>query len=115
EVAAPLRTAAAHLLEASAADVELREGMARIRGDARAAIPLAEIARVVHFQTHLLPEEVRYGLEARASYDPPGTFSNACHAALVAIDPGTGQVKVLRYLVVEDCGVVINPLIVAGE
>ena len=115
QVAGQLRTAAAHLLEASAADVELREGMARIRGDARAAIPLAEVARVVHFQTHLLPEEARYGLEARATYDPPGTFSNACHAALVAIDPGTGQVRMVRYLVVEDCGVVINPLIVDGQ
>jgi carbon-monoxide dehydrogenase large subunit len=114
-VADQLRTAAAHLLEASAADVELRDGAARIRGDARAAMPLAEIARVVHFQTHTLPEQVRYGLEARASYDPPGTFSNACHAALVAIDPGTGQVRLLRYLVVEDCGVVINPLIVDGQ
>jgi aerobic carbon-monoxide dehydrogenase large subunit len=115
KVADQLRTAAAHLLEASAADVELRDGAARIRGDARAAIPLAEIARVVHFQTHTVPEEVRYGLEARASYDPPGTFSNACHAAMVAVDPGTGQVRVLRYLVVEDCGVVINPLIVDGQ
>ncbi len=115
QVADQLRTAAAHLLEASAADVELRDGAARIRGDARAAVSLAEVARVVHFQTHALPEEVRYGLEARASYDPPGTFSNACHAALVAIDPGTGQVKLLRYLVVEDCGVVINPLIVDGQ
>jgi carbon-monoxide dehydrogenase large subunit len=115
QVAGQLRAAAAHLLEASAADVELRDGMARIRGDARAAVPLAEVARVVHFQTHLLPEAVRYGLEARASYDPPGTFSNACHAALAAVDPGTGEVRVLRYLVVEDCGVVINPLIVDGQ
>jgi aerobic carbon-monoxide dehydrogenase large subunit len=114
-VADQLRAAAAHLLEASAADVELRDGAARIRGDARAAVPLAEIARVVHFQTHTLPEQFRYGLEARASYDPPGTFSNACHAALVAIDPGTGQVRLQRYLVVEDCGVVINPLIVDGQ
>jgi len=110
-----LRAAAAHLLEASAGDVELHGGVARIRGDARAAVPLAELARLVHFQTHALPEEVRYGLEARASYDPPGTFSNACHAALVTIDPGTGQARVLRYLVVEDCGVVINPLIVDGQ
>jgi carbon-monoxide dehydrogenase large subunit len=115
QVADQLRTAAAHLMEASASDVELHDGAARVRGDTRAAIPLAEIARVVHFQTHTLPEKVRYGLEARASYDPPGTFSNACHAALVGIDPGTGQVRLLRYLVVEDCGVVINPLIVDGQ
>jgi carbon-monoxide dehydrogenase large subunit len=115
QVADRLRTAAAHLLEASPADVELHDGAARIRGDTSAAIPLAEIARVVHFQTHTLPEQVRYGLEARASYDPPGTFSNACHAALAGIDPGTGRVRLLRYLVVEDCGVVINPLIVDGQ
>ena len=61
------------------------------------------------------PEALRYGLEARASFDPPGTFSNACHAALVAIDPGTGAIRLHRYLVVEDCGVVINPLIVDGQ
>src|SRR5262249_30521833 len=115
QVAGQLRTAAAHLLEASAADVELREGLARIPGDARAGIPRAEVARVVHSQPHMLPEQARYGLEARASYAPPGTFSNACHAAMVAIDPGTGQVRMVRYLVVEDCGVVINPLIVDGQ
>jgi carbon-monoxide dehydrogenase large subunit len=114
-VAAQLRTAAAHLLEASAADVELSGGVARIRGDARAAVPLADIARTVYFQAHRLPEEVRYGLEATASFDPPGTFSNACHAALVAVDQGTGQAQLRRYLVVEDCGVVINPLIVDGQ
>jgi aerobic carbon-monoxide dehydrogenase large subunit len=110
-----LRQIAGSLLEASAADVELRAGSARIRGDSRAAIPLSELARIAYFQTHTLPEPLRYGLEARASFDPPGTFSNACHAALVAIDPGTGAIRLHRYLVVEDCGVVINPLIVDGQ
>jgi carbon-monoxide dehydrogenase large subunit len=114
-VADQLREVAGCLLEASAADVELREGSARIRGDSRAAIPIGELARVVYFQTHTLPEALRYGLEARASFDPPGTFSNACHAALVAIDPGTCAIRLHRYLVVEDCGVVINPLIVDGQ
>ena len=69
----------------------------------------------MHFQAHRLPEGLRYGLEARESFDPPGTFSNACHAALVAIDPGTGEIRLRRYLVVEDCGVVINPMIVDGQ
>jgi aerobic carbon-monoxide dehydrogenase large subunit len=114
-VADQLRQVAGCLLEASAADVELREGAARIRGDHRAGLPISELARVVYFQTHTLPEALRYGLEARASFDPPGTFSNACHAALVAIDPGTGATRLHRYLVVEDCGVVINPLIVDGQ
>jgi carbon-monoxide dehydrogenase large subunit len=49
--------------------VELAEGSARIRGDAGVAIPIAELARMVHFQAHRLDEDLRYGLEARVSYD----------------------------------------------
>ncbi len=115
QVAAQLRNVAAQLLEASPADVELAEGTARIRGDAAAAVPIAELARIVHFQAQRLTEELRYGLEARATYDPPGTFSNACHAAMVVIDPGTCAIRLHRYLVVEDCGVVINPVVVDGQ
>lgn len=88
---------------------------ARVRGDPGSALPVSELARIVHFQAHRVPEELRYGLEARATFDPPGTFSNACHAAMVAIDPGTGQIRLCRYLVVEDCGVVINPMVVDGQ
>jgi carbon-monoxide dehydrogenase large subunit len=115
QVAGQLRQVAGHLLEASAADIELADGTARVRGDHSAAVPVSELARIVHFQTHQVPEALRYGLEARSSFDPPGTFSNACHAALVSIDPGTGGVRLCRYLVVEDCGVVINPMIVDGQ
>jgi carbon-monoxide dehydrogenase large subunit len=115
QVAAQLRNVAAQLLEASPADVELAGGTARIRGDAAAAVPVAELARIVHFQAQRLPEELRYGLEARAAYDPPGTFSNACHAAMVVIDPGTCAIRLHRYLVVEDCGVAINPVVVDGQ
>ncbi len=114
-VATQLKQVAAHLLEASPADVELADGSARIRGDAAVAIPIAELARVVHFQAHRLAEDLRYGLEARASFDPPGTFSNACHVAMVTIDPGTCAIRLHRYLVVEDCGVVINPMVVDGQ
>jgi carbon-monoxide dehydrogenase large subunit len=114
-VASQLRKVAASLLEASPADVELAGGVARIRGDASAAIPIPELARLVHFQAHRLDEDLRYGLEARATFDPPGTFSNACHVAMVVIDPGTGSVRLHRYLVVEDCGVVINPMVVDGQ
>jgi carbon-monoxide dehydrogenase large subunit len=110
-----LRQVAGSLLEASATDVELHEGSARIRGDSRASVPISELARIAYFQTHTLPEAVRYGLEAQVSFDPPGTFSNACHAAMVVIDPGTCAIRLHRYLVVEDCGVVINPLIVDGQ
>jgi carbon-monoxide dehydrogenase large subunit len=54
-------------------------------------------------------------LDANAGFDPPGTFSNATHGAMVEIDPETGEVRVDRYVVVEDCGVVINPMIVEGQ
>jgi carbon-monoxide dehydrogenase large subunit len=115
-----LREVAAHLLEASVDDVELAAGSARVReggraGQGSAALPVSELARVVHFQAHRLPEGLRYRLEAQATFDPPGTFSNACHVAMVAIDPGTGQIRLCRYLVVEDCGVVINPMVVDGQ
>jgi aerobic carbon-monoxide dehydrogenase large subunit len=114
-VADQLRGIAAVLLEASPADIELAGGVARVRGDADVGVPVPELARIAYFQTHRLPAELRYGLQATASFDPPGTFSNACHAAMVVIDPGTRSVTVRRYLVVEDCGVVINPLIVDGQ
>jgi len=114
-VADQLRGVAAVLLEASPADIELDGGVARVRGDADAGVPVAELARIAHFQAHRLPVDLRYGLQAAASFDPPGTFSNACHVAMVVIDPGTLSVALRRYLVVEDCGVVINPLIVDGQ
>ena len=114
-VASQLRGIAAALLEVSPADVELADGAARVRGDAEAAIAVPELARIAHFQAHRLPARLRYGLQATATFDPPGTFSNACHVAMVVIDPGTLSVRLHRYLVVEDCGVVINPLIVDGQ
>ena len=115
QVAGQLRAVAAHLLEASPADIALAAGTAQVRGDPGSALPISELARIVHFQTHRVPEPLRYGLEARSSFDPPGTFSNGCHAALVSIDAGTCEIRLRRYLVVEDCGVVINPMIVDGQ
>jgi carbon-monoxide dehydrogenase large subunit len=114
-VADQLRGIAASMLEASPADIELSQGCARIRGDTDAVIGISELARTAHFQAHRLPADLRYGLQATSTYDPPGTFSNACHVAMVTIDPGTCAIRLHRYLVVEDCGVVINPLIVDGQ
>jgi aerobic carbon-monoxide dehydrogenase large subunit len=115
DVAAQLRRIAAHVLEVDERDVLLADGSAAVRGAPKRSVTVAELARLAHFQAHRLPEGSRYGLEARGTFDPPGTFSNACHAALVAVDPGTGETTVRRYLVVEDCGVVINPTVVEGQ
>ena len=93
----------------------LAGGSAAVRGVPRRSVTIGELARLAYFQSHRLPEDCRYGLEARGEFDPPGTFSNACHATLVSIDRGTGGIRVRRYLVVEDCGVVINPMVVEGQ
>ncbi|MBO0851078.1 MAG: molybdopterin-dependent oxidoreductase, partial [Pseudonocardia sp.] len=115
-LAEKVRRIAAHLLEAAPDDVELADGQALVRGTG-AAIPVAEVARVALLQAHRLPAGVEPGLSARASFDVDGsgTFSNATHGVVCELDPGTGGVRLLRYLVVEDCGVVINPLVVDGQ
>jgi carbon-monoxide dehydrogenase large subunit len=110
-----LRRLAAHLLEAAPDDVELRDGRAEVRGSPDRGMPFADIARVAYLQSPKLPEGEAPGLEELASFDPPGTFSNATHGCIVEVDPDTGAVRIERYVVVEDCGVMINPAIVEGQ
>lgn len=105
----------AHLLEVAPEDIELAEGSVSVRGAPERSVPIAEVARVAHHAAHRLPEGTEPGLEARTTFDPPGTFSNATHGAEVEVDPATGAVEIRRYVVVEDCGSVINPMIVDGQ
>ena len=115
DLAGQLRAIAAHLIEAAPGDVELAGGRAQVRGDPATSVPVAELARVAHHAAHLLPDGLGRGLEATASFDPEGTFSNATHGAVVEVSPSTGAVRLVRYVVVEDCGVMINPMIVDGQ
>jgi aerobic carbon-monoxide dehydrogenase large subunit len=110
-----LRCVAAEMLETDMSDVELTGGHAQVRGTPDARLSMQQIAQTVHFRAHSLSGNHQYLLEARGEADPPGMFSNAVHAALVEVDPGTGGVRVVDYLVVEDCGVIINPMIVDGQ
>jgi aerobic carbon-monoxide dehydrogenase large subunit len=116
-LAEKLRRIAAHLLEAAPADIELAEGAARVVGSPGTAVPFAELGRISHFQSHLLPDDMEAGLAAEAVFDVDGsgTFSNATHGVVAELDPETGGVRLLRYVVVEDCGVIINPQIVDGQ
>lgn len=112
-----LSAIAARLLEASAEDVEPVEGGFQVRGVPGRRLDLRELARVAYHRTDVLGD-LEPGLEATASFDHPpgtGTFSNAIHAAWVEVDPHTGEVRILRYVVVDDCGVIVNPAIVAGQ
>ncbi|MDQ1534052.1 MAG: aerobic carbon-monoxide dehydrogenase large subunit [Actinomycetota bacterium] len=107
---------AAHLMEAAPADLELVEGELSVRGTPTRTLPFAEVARVAHLDTARLPEGLAPGLDATASYKaPPITWSNACHVCTVELDRHTGLVRIDRYIVSEDCGVMINPMVVEGQ
>jgi aerobic carbon-monoxide dehydrogenase large subunit len=112
-----LRALAGSRLEAAAADVELAGGRAFVRGFPDRAIALAEITRLAYSPPlGGLPEGLTPGLQATVYCDLPGpTFSGAVHVAVVEIDPATGRVAVRRYALVEDCGRVVNPVIVEGQ
>ena len=109
--------AASHLMEAAPADLEVAGGEVSVAGTDR-RMTFRELARAVYTEMGRLPREVRAGirLEATEVYDPfLGTTSPATHAALVEVDPETCEVKIRRYVVAEDCGRVINPLIADGQ
>ena len=114
KIGAKLRSMAAHLLEAAVGDIVLADGVARVAGTDR-EIPIAALARAAYHQVHRFGGELTPGLRESATYDPPGTFSNACHIAVVAIDIETGKVRLERLLVAEDAGRLINPMIAEGQ
>jgi carbon-monoxide dehydrogenase large subunit len=105
---------ASHVLEADAGDIEIVAGTARVRGTDM-TIELATLARHAHHQSHRFGDAHDPHLFAQATHDPAGTFSNACHVAIVEVDPETGHVAIERFLVVEDAGVLINPMIAEGQ
>ena len=105
---------ASHLLEAAPEDVVLEAGNAKVAGTDR-LLPIAALARAAYHQAHRFDGEIEPGIMEAAIYDPPGTFSNACHAAIVEVDIETGRVELERFLVAEDAGRLINPMIVDGQ
>jgi carbon-monoxide dehydrogenase large subunit len=114
KVNAKLRKIASRLMEASADDIVLEDGVARVIGTDRAT-PIEELARAAYHQVHLFKGEIDPAISETATYDPPGTFSNACHAGIVEVEPDTGRVTIERFLVAEDAGRLINPMIVDGQ
>jgi len=107
---------AAHLLEAAPEDLDVEDGRVAVRGTPTRGVTVAEVAAVAYNAPDELPAELPPGLEATVSYQaPPITWSNACHVCTVEVDPDTGVVTILRYVVSEDCGVMINPMIVEGQ
>jgi len=105
---------ASHVLEAAPEDIVLEHGSAKVSGTDR-TVAVAALARAAYHQAHRFKGEITPGLCESAHYDPPGTFSNACHVAVVEVDIETGRVTLEKFLAVEDAGRIINPMIADGQ
>jgi len=117
EVRDKITRIAADVLEANPEDLVLSDGHAYVVGVPELRVRIRDIAAMAHsMHDRGLPVGESFGLEATNFYDPPlSSITNATHVAQVAIDPVTGLVEIERYVVVHDCGRVINPLIVDGQ
>ncbi|HXW44348.1 MAG TPA: aerobic carbon-monoxide dehydrogenase large subunit [Streptosporangiaceae bacterium] len=109
------RLIAAAMLEVASDDLEWSDGAWRVRGDPEQARNIAEIAMAAHSALRL-PDGVDGHLDASAVYNPPNlTFPFGAYVCVTDVDPGTGEVRVRRFIAVDDCGVRINPMIVEGQ
>jgi carbon-monoxide dehydrogenase large subunit len=107
------RKIAAHLLEVSETDLEWTPGKFSVKGAPQRAKTIQEIAFAA-YTNH--PQGMEAGLEATSYYDPPNlTFPFGSYICVVDIDRGTGEVKIRRFVAIDDCGNIINPMIVQGQ
>jgi carbon-monoxide dehydrogenase large subunit len=108
---------AAHLLEAGEEDIELGDGQAWVAGVPERSITIRAIAETAYTDVRRIPEGLPIGLELTGRYLPKRreSFSNGTHVAEVEVNTETGVVQVTRYVVVNDCGRLINPTIVEGQ
>ena len=105
---------AAHLLEAAPSDIEYTNGQFQVKGFPGKAVPFGQVA-LTAYVPHNYPEGLEPGLDETSFYDPSNfTFPFGAHACVVEVARETGEVKILRYLAVDDVGNVISPMIVDG-
>src|SRR5439155_12914756 len=103
-------------LEAAPEDLELVEGVVRVKGSPAAALPLGDLAAFLTPYNPRRPAGEPAELEAGSLFRPgPVTYAAGVHAAVVAVDVPTAVVEILRYVVAHDCGRVVNPAIVEGQ
>lgn len=112
---------AAHILEANSGDVLICEGKCFVKGSPTRSVPVSRVARVAFSEVRSLPEDIEPGLEATHYFRAPAsgglciTWPYAVHVPVVEVDPETGKVSFLKYAIVHDCGVEVNPMIVEGQ
>jgi carbon-monoxide dehydrogenase large subunit len=115
KVVAKGKKIAAHLLEASEADIEFKDGTFSVAGTDRSKT-LAEVALTAYVPHNYPIDELEPGLEETAFYDPKNfTFPSGAHVAEIEIDPDTGRLTIVNFTASDDFGRIINPLIVAGQ
>lgn len=115
KVAGKVRAMAAAMLEVAPEDIELVDGQARVTGAPDRSIPFTRISRAAHAMDGI-PGGLSPGLDAQEFFKPDGRqFPFGVHIASVTIDPETGVIDVTRYVAVDDCGTIINPLLVLGQ
>jgi aerobic carbon-monoxide dehydrogenase large subunit len=115
KIKAKARTIAAHELEVAEEDLDWDSGAFRVKGAPDKAKTIPDLA-VSAWHAHGLPEDVEPHLNATAVYDPPNfTWPAGAHICLVEVDTDTGATEILKYVAVDDCGTVINPMIVDGQ
>jgi carbon-monoxide dehydrogenase large subunit len=116
-VAEKAKKVASHVLEADENDLELKDGEVRVAGAPQLNVKLSEIARILQGAPgYGFPAGVDPGLEANVNHRTDSlAYANGCHACEVEVDAETGEVKILRYVAMQDSGVLINPMMVEGQ
>ena len=106
---------AAHMLEANADDLVFEDGNIFVQGSPGSAITFADVATTAHVAVNL-PPDVEPGLEATHFFEPSNfTYPFGAHISIVEVDPETGEIDLQRYVAIDDCGNIINPMLVDGQ
>jgi len=106
---------ASGMLEASVADIEYEAGTFRVKGDPEKSVTIQDVAMRAHGAGDL-PDGIEGGLEAQICYNPENlTYPFGAYICVVDVDPGTAEVKVRRFIAIDDCGTQINPMIIEGQ
>jgi carbon-monoxide dehydrogenase large subunit len=108
---------AAGLMEAAPGDLEVSNSVVSVRGTPVRSITFAELAGTAYLNAAMLPPGMEPGLEVTTRFQPPApfTWSNAAHVCTCEVDVETGEISLTRFIVSEDCGVMINPMVVEGQ
>jgi len=118
EVAEKVKQIAGLALEAAPEDIELKDGNAIVRGAPEKAMPMMMVGFTAYFGAFVggkRPPGIDPVLTSTRSYDPPETYANGCVAAVVDVDVETGAVIVEKVVIVDDCGTILNPMVVDGQ